>query len=385
MKLVTQVLAFFTLLIGAAPVALGNSSPAFEGRKLYISHCMICHGMDGKGYGPLAKKMKIEAEDLTDYVPTMSDYGLKVIITGDKNVPKSLRSRHGKISKDMPKWKEVLNQEQISALIAYLRFLSTTKHDLPGDPELGFELYQRYCSICHGVEGVGDGALTNLIGVVPIDLTNPIKTDDFSNSTLAKDIIEGKGDYMPGWKGILTNEEVDGLVSYIRLLYQVWAHLEDGGLVVVMRSPTLENNKDRATALLHDTSCNSKANLSARGKAEALEVGKLFKSRGVSVEQVLSSPHCLAKETAMTAFGQAETQEYLASKEKLSSDQADSYATQLDTRIGSYEGKGNLVIFTHESIIKDLSFQKLRDGYFLVLKPMGKNEYEEIGVYKMNR
>ncbi|MCG7900079.1 MAG: c-type cytochrome [Candidatus Thiodiazotropha weberae] len=341
--------------------------------------------MDGKGYGPLAKKMKIEAEDLTDYVPTMSDYGLQVIITGDKNVPKSLRSRHGKISKDMPKWKEVLNQSQISALIAYLRFLSTTKHDLPGDPELGYELYQRYCSICHGVEGVGDGALTNLIGVVPIDLTNPGKTDDFSNKTLTKDILEGKGDYMPGWKGILTNEEVDGLVSYIRLLYQVWAHLEDGGLVVVMNSPTLENNKDRTTALLNDTSCSSKANLSVKGKAEARKVGKLFKSRGVRVEQVLSSPYCLAKETALTAFGQAETHDYLASNEKLSSNQADNYAAELDTRIGSYEGKGNLVIFTHDSIIKDLSFQKLKDGYFLVLKPMGKNEYEEIGVYKMNR
>ncbi|ODB85904.1 c-type cytochrome [Candidatus Thiodiazotropha endoloripes] len=385
MKLVTQVLAFFTLLIAAAPAALANPSPAFEGRKLYISHCMICHGMDGKGYGPLAKKMKIEAEDLTDYVPTMSDYGLQVIITGDKNVPKSLRSRHGKISKDMPKWKEVLNQSQISALIAYLRFLSTTKHDLPGDPELGYELYQRYCSICHGVEGVGDGALTNLIGVVPIDLTNPGKTDDFSNKTLTKDILEGKGDYMPGWKGILTNEEVDGLVSYIRLLYQVWAHLEDGGLVVVMNSPTLENNKDRTTALLNDTSCSSKANLSVKGKAEARKVGKLFKSRGVRVEQVLSSPYCLAKETALTAFGQAETHDYLASNEKLSSNQADNYAAELDTRIGSYEGKGNLVIFTHDSIIKDLSFQKLKDGYFLVLKPMGKNEYEEIGVYKMNR
>ncbi|MEW8441550.1 MAG: c-type cytochrome [Candidatus Thiodiazotropha taylori] len=385
MKLVTQVLAFFTLLLAAAPAAFANPSPAFEGRKLYISHCMICHGMDGKGYGPLAKKMKIEPEDLTDYVPTMSDYGLRVFITGDKNVPKSLRSRHGKISKDMPKWKEVLNQSQISALIAYLRFLSTTKHDLPGDPELGYELYQRYCSICHGVEGIGDGALTKLIGVVPVDLTNPKKADGFSNRTLAKDIIEGKGDYMPGWKGILTNEEVDALVSYIRLLYQVWAHLEDGGLVVVMKSPTLDNDKDRTTTLLRDTSCNSKANLSAKGKAEAIKVGKLFKSRGINIQQVISSPHCLAKETAMAAFGQAETVEYLASNEKLPSDKAESFASQLDTRIGSYEGKGNLVVFTHESIVKDLSFQKLKDGYFLVLKPMGKNEYEEIGVYKMNR
>ncbi|MFI0458913.1 MAG: hypothetical protein ACH254_15090, partial [Candidatus Thiodiazotropha endolucinida] len=30
-----------------------------------MSHCLLCHGIDGKGNGPLAKKMQIKAEDLT--------------------------------------------------------------------------------------------------------------------------------------------------------------------------------------------------------------------------------------------------------------------------------------------------------------------------------
>ncbi|MES9862140.1 MAG: c-type cytochrome [Candidatus Thiodiazotropha sp. LLP2] len=384
MKTVSQTLALFTLLVVDISIAQANPSPAFEGRKLYISHCMVCHGMGGKGNGPLAIKIDIEPDDLTSYVPTKSDYQLQKIITGNKNAPKSLRSGHGKISKDMPKWKDALNQNQITSLIAYLRFLSTTKHPLPGDPELGYDVYQRYCSICHGVDGDGNGALTKLIGVKPIDLTNPNKTDTISNKSLAKEILDGKGDYMPGWKDILTQKEVEGVVSYIRLLYQVWAHLEDGGLVVVVRYPTTESEKHETLSLLSDTTCSSNDNLSKKGKAEAIKIGKLFKSRGIVIDNVLTSPHCLARETALTAFGRADSQEYLASLEELPEEQTDSYAMQLQKQIGNYRGKGNLIIFTHESNIRDLSFQQLREGYFLVLKPMGKSEYEEFGIYKLN-
>ncbi|MES9946637.1 MAG: c-type cytochrome [Candidatus Thiodiazotropha sp.] len=385
MNLVTQALVLFTLLISVNFTSMANPSPAFEGRKLYISHCMICHGLDGKGNGPLARKLKIEPEDLISYVPSKSDYALQKIITGNKTAPKSLRSGHGKISEDMPKWKDVLKQSQITALIAYLRFLSTTKHTLPGDPDLGYEVFQRYCSVCHGRDGDGSGALTKLIGIKPIDLSNPHKTDGISNRSLAKEILEGKGDYMPAWEGILTAKEVEGVVSYIRLLYQVWAHLEDGGLVVILKSPAVDNDKNTAHPLLRDSSCSGKVNLSEKGKSEAVKLGKLFKSRGIAIDKVLASPHCLAQETARSAFGGVETIDYLASHDKLSDEQADSYATQLEYRIGSYKGKGNLVIFTHESNIKDLSFQQLKDGYFLVLKPMGDNEFEEFGIYKLNK
>ncbi|MES9927904.1 MAG: hypothetical protein ABW158_07275, partial [Candidatus Thiodiazotropha sp. 6PDIVS] len=102
------------------------------------------------------------------------------------------------------------------------------------------------------------------------------------------------------------------------------------------------------------------------------------------IDNVLTSPHCLARETALTAFGRADSQEYLASLEELPEEQTDSYAMQLQKQIGNYRGKGNLIIFTHESNIRDLSFQQLREGYFLVLKPMGKSEYEEFGIYKLN-
>ena len=36
-----------------------------SGRDLFIGHCAICHGLDGRGRGPLAEAMKIVPADLT--------------------------------------------------------------------------------------------------------------------------------------------------------------------------------------------------------------------------------------------------------------------------------------------------------------------------------
>lgn len=41
-----------------------------------------------------------------------------------------------------------------------------------GDPEVGTLLYQKYCSVCHGAEGDGNGIVTKLMGIMPMDHTN---------------------------------------------------------------------------------------------------------------------------------------------------------------------------------------------------------------------
>ena len=120
----------------------------------------------------------------------------------------------------MPEWKDVLSDAQIEALIAYLRFLGRSKHPMMGDPERGFVLYQRYCQACHGEEGMGDGVMTQLIDMNPSDHSNPNEMDRVSNDKLIRYILEGEGEYMPAWKGILARDEVEALVSYIRLLTQ---------------------------------------------------------------------------------------------------------------------------------------------------------------------
>jgi cbb3-type cytochrome c oxidase subunit III len=218
MKNIIPILMLLILFTLITPDVLANPPAAYEGRRLYVSYCQLCHGTGGKGDGPLSKAMKITPADLTTTVRSRSDTILTKIITGEGRQTITGRDRHNLLSDAMPEWKEVFNESQIQAIIAYLRFLSRTKHDLMGDPEIGLKLYKKYCQVCHGAEGEGDGIMTKLMKIKPMDHTNPNETNSLSNEELVQSILDGKGRYMPAWRGILSQADVEALVSYIRLL-----------------------------------------------------------------------------------------------------------------------------------------------------------------------
>ena len=218
MKNIIHATALLALIAVSASEVSADPPPAYEGRRLYVSYCQLCHGTDGKGDGPLAKAMQISPADLTTTVRSRSDTILMKIITGEGRQTITGRDRHNLLSEAMPEWKDVFSESQVKALIAYLRFLGSTKHDLMGDPEVGMRLYQKYCQVCHGVEGDGDGIMTNLMGIMPMDHTNPNETNSLDNEELVESILDGQGRYMPAWRGILSQGDVEALVSYIRLL-----------------------------------------------------------------------------------------------------------------------------------------------------------------------
>lgn len=198
--------------------ALADTPAAYEGRRLFVSYCQLCHGTGGKGDGPLALKMGVTPADLTTTIRSRSDTILKKIITGEGSQTITGRDRHNILSDTMPQWSGVFDDQQVDALIAFLRFLSRSKHQLSGDPEVGANIYQRYCKVCHGEEGDGEGIMTTLMKIKPANHTNPLETNLLDNEQMAETIRNGRGQYMPAWDGILTTEEIDGLVSYIRLL-----------------------------------------------------------------------------------------------------------------------------------------------------------------------
>jgi len=230
MKNIIYAMVLLTLTAVSAPQAVADLAAAdlldtklpaaYEGRRLYVSYCQLCHGSDGRGEGPLAKSMKISIADLNITLRSRSDTILTKIITGYGNQTITGRDRHNVIIESMPEWKDVFSESQLKALIAYLRFLSRSKHELMGDPELGMQLYQKYCQVCHGVEGDGDGIMTSLMGIMPMDHTNPNETNSLSNEEIINSILDGKNRYMPAWRGILNQNDVEALVSYIRLLSQ---------------------------------------------------------------------------------------------------------------------------------------------------------------------
>lgn len=202
------------LWLFVATNTLAQPSRAFEGLKLFNTSCFLCHGVDGKGQGPLSSKLDVTVGDLTDdaSMSKRSDRELFRIIQGT--------APHGVINKSMPQWGMAIPEPQIRSLIAYLRFLHRSKHPLIGDPELGQTVYQRRCSVCHGNNGKGGGPLTNVIEMEPIDHTDAAKMDKFTNERLRGMIVEGSADktLMPGWEGLLSEHAIDSVISYIRLL-----------------------------------------------------------------------------------------------------------------------------------------------------------------------
>ena len=218
-----RIAAFLIVLLALTAVSSAmaiDPTTAYEGQRLFVSHCQLCHGPDGKGGGPLAKNLDLNMIDLTLTVRARSETMLRTIISGDGGPIVTGRDRHNILTDAMPNWGEVFDDGQIDALIAYMKFLGTAKHGLLGDPERGADLYGKYCAVCHGEEGYGDGPMTKLIDLEPADHTNSVTMDRLSNEELIAFILKGNDEYMPAWEGILDQDEIEALVSYIRLLSQ---------------------------------------------------------------------------------------------------------------------------------------------------------------------
>jgi mono/diheme cytochrome c family protein len=90
-----------------------DTSAVQDGKKLYQSYCISCHGDAGRGDGPAAPSMDPRPQDLTETVPVLSDAYLFWRITeGGQMEP---------FNSGMLAWKGILTEEEIWKVVAYLR------------------------------------------------------------------------------------------------------------------------------------------------------------------------------------------------------------------------------------------------------------------------
>jgi mono/diheme cytochrome c family protein len=94
----------------------------------------------------------------------------------------------------------------------------------PADSERGAVLYRRYCAVCHGPEGRGDGPnAASLEDDRPRDLTDAKYIGGLSDERLVR-VIAGGGQaiqgsrFMPPWGRTLTPDQIRDLVAYVRRL-----------------------------------------------------------------------------------------------------------------------------------------------------------------------
>jgi mono/diheme cytochrome c family protein len=84
-------------------------------------------------------------------------------------------------------------------------------------------LYRNYCVPCHGIQGDGRGINAPHMSVVPRDHTNTAEMRSRSDADLYRVIAEGgismnQSNLMPAWGGLLSDEEIHGLVRHLRTL-----------------------------------------------------------------------------------------------------------------------------------------------------------------------
>lgn len=100
--------------------ASSAQEPSPHAVKLYNTYCVQCHGINRDGNGINSASMAVKPRDHTDSKgmgDTPDDVLFKAIKGGGLAVGKSVL---------MPRWEDVISDDEIKELVAYLRFVSKT-------------------------------------------------------------------------------------------------------------------------------------------------------------------------------------------------------------------------------------------------------------------
>lgn len=82
----------------------------------------------------------------------------------------------------------------------------------------GKPIYEKHCLLCHGPQGRGDGPMGKTLSPPATNFASP-ESMHKSDAELLKAIREGHPDTaMTAWKGSLSEQEFQDLLSYVRQL-----------------------------------------------------------------------------------------------------------------------------------------------------------------------
>jgi broad specificity phosphatase PhoE len=158
---------------------------------------------------------------------------------------------------------------------------------------------------------------------------------------------------------------------------QLWDRLKNGGQVIVIRhAVTTAGVGDPPGMRLDD--CRTQRNLTEDGRRHAREVGEAFRSRGIPVDRVLTSPWCRCVETARLAFGASEVWTPLGNLFGRPENR-DRQVTEMQALVGQQRSGGNVVLVSHGSTISALTGINLDTAEMVVVTPQGAGHFAVIG------
>lgn len=159
-----------------------------------------------------------------------------------------------------------------------------------------------------------------------------------------------------------------------------WAALRAGGHVVLIRhASTIPGIGDPPHFSLAD--CSTQRTLSEAGRAESRRIGERFRSEGIKVDRVFTSPWCRCRDTAIEAFGKAEDWAPLGSFFE-SRGRSEEQTESVRQRIASYSSRkpaGTVVMVTHQVNISALTSHGVGMGEMVVVRPDGCCSLKVVG------
>jgi broad specificity phosphatase PhoE len=153
---------------------------------------------------------------------------------------------------------------------------------------------------------------------------------------------------------------------------EAWKALAEGSHVALVRhgnapGPSLGGGGEPPGFRIGD--CRTQRNLDETGREEAKALGEAFRSHGVRVDRIQSSPWCRCMETAqLMAVGPVETSPALVpSTDRYPNARA--ALRELQETISNWRGPGTLVLVTHGFTVRAVTGIVPGQGETVVLKP----------------
>ncbi|HEX9779916.1 MAG TPA: c-type cytochrome [bacterium] len=235
-----RVTAVLVLCGGAGSVWAGHpEGDVRAGRETYVRSCAVCHGAEGAGDGPYARRFYPRPRDLTSGI-----YKFRSTVSGTAPTDEDLHRAiaHGLPGTNMPDWR-ILDEQAKWDIVAYLKTLSPVFGTIPPEPVIlasdpgqaradlaqGREVYTKLgCASCHGEQGRANGPSASAFmddWGMPIRPANLTQGWNYRGGGAPRDIvmrvlagIDGSG--MPSYTGAAEPEDVWQMAYYVASLQE---------------------------------------------------------------------------------------------------------------------------------------------------------------------
>jgi cbb3-type cytochrome c oxidase subunit III len=201
-----------------------------DGKALFTSKCAACHqatGLGGGPYPPLAGNADVTAADTSNLILT---------VLNGRSGPIQVNGKT--FSGVMPTWKAQLSDDDIAAVLTYVRSAWTNSAAAVTAQQIaaarnptalsGAQIFTARCATCHQPSGQGTSAYPPLNGNPHVGASDPKEMiATIVNGRTGPLVVNGVtyNGKMPTWKGQLSNADIAAVATYVR---SAWTNKASG-------------------------------------------------------------------------------------------------------------------------------------------------------------